>query len=89
LVNRILDEIEEEIYEPDAGAEGFYGEVEGHDVVPHEVRIFLSCPDCDRLVERLLPYLRKLPWPRTYQVVKRYGEFVEMGVREEYVRLED
>jgi hypothetical protein len=51
------------------------------------VRIFLTCPDCDRLVEKLLPYLRQLPWPRAYQVVKRYGEYVDEEAREEYVRL--
>ena len=84
----IMDEIEQRIYEPDSQAEGYYGSVEGHDVVSHEIRIFLSCPDCDQLVARLLPYLRSLPWNGRYQVVKGYGEYVETDVREEYVRLE-
>jgi hypothetical protein len=87
LVERIMDELDELLYEPEGGAEQFYGQVEGHDVVANEVRIFLTCPDCDRLVEKLLPYLRQLPWPRAYQVVKRYGEYVDEEAREEYVRL--
>lgn len=86
-VERIMDELDGRIYDPDAEAEGYWGSVEGRDVVRHEVRIFLSCPDRDRRVGRLLPCPRALPWAGPCQVVKRYGECVEVGVREEYARL--
>ena len=87
LVNRIMDEIEARIYTPEQTEADYYGNIEGHDIVDYEVRIFMSTPDCDRLVEHLREYLQQLPWPGKYQVLKRYGEYVDEEAREEYVEL--
>lgn len=87
--NRIMDGIETRLY--DAGQakdQDYFGNIEGHDVVDHEIRIFMSAPDCHRLVEHLRPYLKKLPWKGRYQVLKRFGEYVDIEAREEYVRLD-
>jgi hypothetical protein len=65
--------------------ESYFGNVEGHDVVDHEIRIFLSAPDCDRLVSRLMPTLRSLPWSGKFHVVKRRGEFMDDNATEECV----
>ena len=86
-VERIMDEIEAKLYDPNKGAQDYFGNIEGHDVVDHEIRIFMSAPDCHRLVEHLRPYLKKLPWKGRYQVLKRFGEYVDETAREEYVRL--
>ena len=49
--------------------------------------MFVSAPDCDRLVDRIMPALRSLPWPGTFHVVKWRGEYVDAGAAEEYVRV--
>ncbi|HMP03206.1 MAG TPA: hypothetical protein PKD86_05610 [Gemmatales bacterium] len=85
---KIMAELEQRLYEPSqTDAASDFGDIEGHDVVEHEIRIFLTTPDCHRLVELLLPYLKKLPWAGRYQVVKRFGEYVDEDAREEYARL--
>ncbi len=83
----IMDDIEAKLYDPNKGEQDYFGNIEGHDVVDHEIRIFMSAPDCNRLVEHLRPYLKKLPWKGRYQVLKRFGEYVDIEAREEYVRL--
>lgn len=84
----VMSHLEEVLYDPDQkDAESYFGDVEGHDVVAGEIRVFLSAPDCDRLVDRLMPALRSLPWPGKFHVVKRRGEYVDEGAAEEYVRV--
>ena len=72
--------------DPDAPPVGC---LEGHeyteDVVPGECRLFLSCPDADRLAEELIPVLRGFRWPGKVFLLKRYGEYVNPDAREEYV----
>jgi hypothetical protein len=85
---RVMALLEESLYDAgQADAESYFGDVEGHDVVAGEIRVFLSTPDCDRLVARLMPALRSLPWPGKFHVVKRRGEYVDAGAAEEYVRV--
>ncbi len=56
-------------------------------MVGGEIRVFVSAPDCDRLVDRIMPALRSLPWPGKFHVVKRRGEYVDENAVEEYVRV--
>src|SRR4029077_16514409 len=73
----VMAHLEKALYdENQEDAEGYFGDIEGHDVVDHEIRVFLSAPDCDRLVTHLMPALRTLPWPGKLHVVKRRGEYV-------------
>ncbi len=84
----VMTHLEESLYdENQASAETYFGNVEGHDIVDYEIRVFLSAPDCDRLVAHLMPCLRRLPWPGRFHVVKRRGEYVDAQAAEEYVRL--
>jgi hypothetical protein len=78
--------LERSLYdENQASPESYLRNVEGHDVVDFEIRVFLSAPDCDRLVAHLMPCFRSLPWPGKFHVVKRRGEYVDPDAKEEYV----
>lgn len=81
LEKRLNDETQQ-------SAESYFGNVEGHDIVDHEIRVFLTGPDCDRLVTHLMPAFRTLPWSGRFHIVKRRGEFVDEQAAEEYVRLQ-
>lgn len=61
------------------------GSVEGTDEVKGEVRLFVTCPDADALVERLRPWLHRLRWPPRFLVLKRYGLYVDYDAPEKYV----
>ena len=51
-----MDEIDALLYVPTAKLDSPYsGSLEGDDKVEGEVRLFLSCPDADALVEKLRP----------------------------------
>jgi hypothetical protein len=63
------------------------GSLEGDDVVEGELRLFLSCPNADALVERLRPWLKSLSWHGGVKVLKRYGEMNDANCPEEYVEL--
>jgi hypothetical protein len=84
----VMSHLEKSLYSPDqSDNENYYGDIEGNDVVDYEIRVFLTTPDCDRLVTHLLPSLRSLPWPGNFHVLKRRGEYVDATAEEEYVRL--
>lgn len=88
-VEEVMTHLDKSLYdENQASAESYFGNTEGHDVVDYEIRVFLSAPDCDRLVAHLMPNLRSLPWPGKVQVLKRRGEYVDVDAPEEYVRLD-
>ena len=81
--------LEKSLYDVNqATAESYFGNVEGHDVVDSEIRVFLSAPDCDRLVSHLMPAFRSLPWPAQFHIVKKRGEYVDESAAVEYVRMD-
>jgi hypothetical protein len=85
---KVMAYLEDSLYNPDQiDSDSYYGNVEGHEVIDHEIRISLSAPDCDRLVTYLMPKLSSLPWPGKYHVVKRRAETFDLGAAEEYVLL--
>ena len=78
--------LQESLYDPSqAQPESYWGNVEGSDVVDFEIRVFLSTPDCDRLLAHLMPRLQTLPWSGKYYVLKRRGNFMDGQASEEYV----
>jgi hypothetical protein len=82
----VLAHLERSLYnESQETSESYFGNVEGHDVVDFEIRVFLSAPDCDRLITHLKSSFRTLPWPGKFHVVKRRGEYVDSAAPEEYV----
>jgi hypothetical protein len=85
---KIMDEIDAMLYDPAAKPNApLLGSLEGDDVVEGELRLFLSCPDADALVEKLRPLLNNLTWDGGVKVLKRYGALTDASSREEYVEL--
>jgi hypothetical protein len=85
---QLMDEIDGLLYDPKATPDAPYlGSLEGDDHHAGKIRLFLSCPDADALVEKLRPWLTTLSWPGQVQAVKRYGEFADPDCREEAVEL--
>ena len=65
----------------------YFGSLEGHEFIDGQACLFLSCPDADALVEKLRPWLKTLKWDGSLAVLKRYGEYVDVNCREEWVEL--
>ncbi len=87
-LSKFMDEIDALLYDPVAKRnDPCFGSLEGDEHVEGELRLFLSCPDADALVENLRPWLKTLSWDGGVKVLKRYGEYVDAGCREEYVDL--
>lgn len=88
-VEAVMAHLEKSLYDVNqATPESYFGNVEGHDVVDSEIRVFLSAPDCDRLVTHLMSAFRSLPWPAKFHVVKKRGEYVDESAAVEYVRMD-
>lgn len=85
---RVVNHIDALLYDPAAKLNAAYlGNLEGSDVVEGEMRLFLSCPDADALVEKMRPWLKTLTWKGGVKVLKRYGEYQDVECPEEYVEL--
>lgn len=85
---KLMDEIDALLYDPAAKlSDPCEGVLEGDDVVKGELRLFLSCPNADTLVEKMRPWLKTLSWKGGVKVLKRYGEYVDVDCPEEYVEL--
>jgi hypothetical protein len=83
-----MDEIDALLHDPSSNPSApYFGSLEGDDVVEGELRLFLSCPDADALVDKLRPCLKSLSWVKPVKVLKRYGEYVDVNSREEYAEL--
>ena len=65
----------------------FFGQYEGSDNVDKEFRLFISCPDANKLLEKLSPWLNTLNWRRTVYVMKRFGEMHDESAAEEIIEL--
>lgn len=85
---KVMDVIDALLYDPAAKSDSpLLGNLEGKDVVEGELRLFLSCPDADVLVEKLRPWLKRISWDGPVKVLKRYGNYMAVSCREEYVEL--
>lgn len=74
-VELIMDTLDALLADPHATYDApVFGNLEGDEPVNGEHRLFLCCPDADRLVERLRLWLHHLDWPGPVVVVKRYGD---------------
>lgn len=65
----------------------YFGSYEGHDLVGSEYRVFLSCPDVDSLVRKLLPWLEGFEWSTKVHVMKRYSNLHDKDAEEKLVEL--
>jgi hypothetical protein len=85
---KILDELDKVLYNAHATPNtSYFGNLEGNDYHESQIRIFLSCPNADILVDKIRPLLSALSWKRKIEVLKRYGALVNANCREEYVEL--
>lgn len=73
LLKHLENELDAQLAVPSLEAP-FFGCYEGSDKVAGEFRMFLSCPDADRLEEKLHPWLGCLSLASTVRVLKRYGD---------------
>src|SRR5262249_26056029 len=54
----VMAHLEKSLYDPSqAQPESYVGNIEGSDVVDFEIRVFISTPDCERLLTHLMPHL--------------------------------
>ncbi len=60
----------------------YFGSYEGRDLNSGAARLFISCPDCDRLAIKLQPYFMNLRWPHQISAFKRYGGMHESNSKE-------
>lgn len=85
-----MDELDVLLYDSTAGPNAsYYGSLEGNDRVDGEMRLFVSCPDADRLVDKLLSWLKALSWKGGISVLKHHGELTDTSCREVYVMIDD
>lgn len=68
--------------------EPYYGTYEGNDIVNSEFRIFISSPDVDKLVIKLLPWLENIHWDEGMYALKRYGDMHNEDAKESVLDLE-
>ena len=86
--DKIVGELGALLFDTDQrDAEGYFGNVEDHEFVDYEYRVYLSSLDCSRLIEKIRVYLEKLPWEGKFQVVKRFGVYDDVSAQGEYVRI--
>ena len=84
----LRDEIDRLLYNPSAQSNAaLIGNLEGDDYHDGSIRVFLSCPDANALIDKLRPYLKGVISDRPIKVLKRYGEFTDTNCREEYVEV--
>ena len=77
-VEELMDQIDSWLLS--AEQEGTYlGSLEGHEYVPGECRLFLSCPSADPLADWLAPKLRAIAWGGAVTLIRRYGPFDSFG----------
>jgi hypothetical protein len=86
LIKQIEDELDAQLVIQYHNAR-FFGSYDGIDTVEGEIRLFVMCPDVDALVQKLLPWLRNLDWPRNVYLMKRYGEMYDEAAKEELIEL--
>jgi hypothetical protein len=87
-LTKVMDDIDALLHDPAGKTDApYHGSLEGDDVFEGGMRLFLSCPDADALVEKLYPWLKALSRKTHVKVLKRYGEYVNVNCREEWVEL--
>lgn len=67
----------------DSSQADYFGSYEGNEFVRDECRMFLSCPNADRLLDYLQSNIERLRWAAPIKAYRRYGTLYETEVREE------
>jgi len=85
-VEAIMDELDALLLERKS-EERPVGDLNGHEPVSGEYRLFLTCPDVDILVKKLRPWLETFEWPGPIQVLKRYGRFDDGNAPAKFIKI--
>ncbi len=85
-IERLMDELDALLISQATNAPEA-GSLEGHEWVGIDCRLYFSCPDPDKLVSKLWPWLKSLHWAGEVMLMKRQGEYHDASAREEYVDL--
>lgn len=85
-IARIEKELDAQLDVPSLDAP-YFGNYDNVETVGSEHRMFLSCPSSDRLIEKLLPWLKNLGWDGEVRVVKRDGDIHDATAKAEFVDL--
>jgi hypothetical protein len=86
VIKRYEDELDAQLVIRSLDAP-YFGSLEGDEPVEGEMRLFISCPDVDRLVQKLQPWLDHLGWPRTCYAMKRYGKMYDENAEESVIEI--
>ncbi len=60
----------------------YFGSLEGRKTSKGKTRLVLSCPDCNALVTKLLPWLNSIQWPVEPIVLLRHGPWDDTAIEE-------
>lgn len=82
-LSQLMDELDA-IFAKANSKKNYLGSLEGDDGVKSELRLFLSCPDADALVEHLAKWRNTVSW-KDAKILKRYGEITDPDCKEKYV----
>lgn len=82
---RLQDELDAQLMVASLNAP-YFGSYEGHEEKPGEIRMFLSCPDANALVQKLRPWLGQLDWPGSVSILKRFGTMHDAEAPQEVVQ---
>ncbi len=77
-----LEDNLDHVLKVEALSDEYYGRYVGHDISRKQYRMFLSCPDADRLFAKLQPWLTSLDWPQKVKCVRRYGSMYDTDARQ-------
>jgi len=65
----------------------YLGSYEGHEVIDGEYRVFLSCPDVDKLWTHLKQDLENLQWQKEISVTRRFGGLYDKKAEEKVIKI--
>ena len=83
-IEKFEDELDDQLFLASENAK-YFGRYEGKDLLESEMRLFVSAPNVDQLVDKLENWLRTLSWSGGYNVVKRYGSIHDAEAEEKVI----
>ena len=65
----------------------YFGSVAGYEQGDSTHRLLLTCPDADRLIDRIAPILRSLDWPSQIRISRRSRPIWWDGAKDKFVEI--
>jgi len=83
-IKRLEDELDALLGTPTLKST-YFGTYSGTDITEGEYRMFVTCPNVDKLCDKMLDYLQNLHWPGKACAIKRYGRMYDAKAKEAIV----